>query len=421
MNEVFPRPRSQPLVQPPLRCHGVTWLIFALLLAAAGCVRAAEEEPLAQLGRMLFFDPALSASGKLACATCHDPGYAYGPPPGRTLALGGSGMDQLGSRAVPSLRYLQRIPRFAEKTKLANGDTGPAGGFTWDGRAQSLRDQAQIPLLAANEMANRSMAEVVARVRSRPYAAQFRQLFGPRFFTLPPNLVFEQVLAALEAFQHEPAEFFPYTSKYDAYLRGEVELSAAEKRGLEVFNHPDRGNCATCHLSAGAAAAPPDFTDFEFANIGAPRNPKIARNVDPGFYDMGLCGPQRTDLAERSQYCGFFRTPTLRNTARRDGFFHNGVFSSLRQVVQFYQDRDVMPWKWYPRRPDGTIDKVNDLPGLLRKNLDLEPPFMGREGGQIGAITDSDVDDLLAFLETLNDGYTPPNGAAATKLAAKNE
>jgi len=279
--------------------------------------------------------------------------------------------------------------------------------LTWDGRARSLREQARIPLLAANEMANPSAAAVVSKLRRGPYAAKFRQLFGDDVFKRP-GFAFEQALRALEAYQQTPSEFYPYSSKYDAYLRGEVALDDREKRGLEVFNHPGRGNCANCHDSAGAGGAPPAFTDFEFDNIGAPRNPKLPGNADARYFDMGLCGPSRTDLAGRKNYCGLFRTPTLRNVALRDAFFHNGVFGSLREVLQFYQQRDVLPWNWYPRNPDGTVDTVNDLPVELRRSLNIDPPFRGREGGSIGAISDADIDDLIAFLQTLTDGYQSP-------------
>ena len=314
-------------------------------------------------------------------------------------------MDRPGTRAVPSLRYLNEVPLFSEKAKLSDGGTGPAGGLTWDGRAASLHEQARIPLLAANEMANPTPAAVVAKLR-RGYAARFKALFGADVFKRE-DFAFEQALLALEAFQHTPAEFYPYSSKYDAYLRGEVQLTDQEKRGLEIFNHPRRGNCANCHLSASTNGVPPAFTDFEFDNIGVPRNPRIAANADPSYYDMGLCGPNRSELASQKSYCGLFRTPTLRNVALRDAFFHNGVFNNLRQVLQFYQQRDVLPWKWYPRNPDGTINKVNDLPFALRSSLNIDPPFSGRLGGQLGAISDTDIDDLVAFLQTLTDGYRP--------------
>jgi cytochrome c peroxidase len=385
----------------------VAALAVSVLVVASGPVRAQEPAALAQLGRRLFFDPSLSASGKLACATCHDPAFAYGPPPHKALALGGPHMDQPGTRAVPSLRYLERVPSFSDQVTLKDGEIGPAGGLTWDGRVDSLREQARIPLLAPNEMANADAHAVVRRLRRASYAREFRRLFGSDVFS-HPDIAFADALRSLEAFERTPREFYPYSSKYDAYLRGEVTLSEQERRGLEVFNHPDRGNCANCHISDSSAGGPPLFTDFEFDNVGVPRNPHIAANSNPSYYDMGLCGPARTDRAARPDYCGMFRTPTLRNVALRDAFFHNGVFGSLRKVMQFYQQRDVLPWNWYPRNADGTINKVDDLPVDLRRSLNVDPPFMGREGGQLGAISDADVDDLIAFLQTLTDGYQVP-------------
>jgi cytochrome c peroxidase len=288
--------------------------------------------------------------------------------------------------------------------RLHDGGMGPAGGFTWDGRATSLREQARIPLLAPNEMANATEAEVVEKLRRTASAARFRRLFGADAFNDTAR-AFAQAMSALEAFQQTPAEFYPYSSKFDAYWRGEIQLTEQERRGLDVFNHPGRGNCANCHLSDSAHGAPPDFTDFEFDNIGVPRNPNIAANSDPDFFDMGLCGPSRPDLSDRKQYCGLFRTPTLRNVAVRDAFFHNGAFGNLRDALRFYQKRDTEPWIWYPRNPDGTVNKADDLPQHLRRNLNIDPPFMGRFGGQLGAISDQDIDDLIAFLQTLTDGY----------------
>jgi cytochrome c peroxidase len=98
-----------------------------------------ESQQLSQLGRQLFFEPALSASGKQSCASCHSPEHAYGPPDGQSVQFGGIDGKQMGSRAVPSLRYLQTVPPFSEHFRDNDGndseDAGPTGGFTWDGRA----------------------------------------------------------------------------------------------------------------------------------------------------------------------------------------------------------------------------------------------------------------------------------------------
>jgi cytochrome c peroxidase len=246
---------------------------------------------------------------------------------------------------------------------------------------------------------------VVAKVQAA-HAAQFREVFGAKVFE-NPALAFKGVLMALEAYQQIPAEFYPYSSKYDAYLRHEAALNTQELRGLAAFNDPEKGNCARCHPSVKVKGAFPQFTDFGFAAIGAPRNPGIPANADGRYYDLGLCGPWRTDLQSRHEYCGLFRTPSLRNAARRPVFLHNGVFRSLSEVVSFYAKRDTKPEQWYPRAPDGRILKFDDLPAPYLANVDTQVPF-DRHAGDAPALSPQDIEDIVAFLQTLSDGYLLP-------------
>ena len=373
---------------------------------------AAFEKPptpaaMAAVGRALFFDPALSASGKLACATCHSPTFAFGPAGELPVQRGGANNARPGMRAVPSLTYTQNIPPFTEHFFDSEGDDsidqGPAGGRTWDGRAQSAHDQARVPLLSSFEMANASPEAVAARVQRAPYAAEFRATFGEHVFD-DTALAVKGVLIALETYQQTPSEFYPYSSKYDAYLRGQASLTTQENRGLAAFNDPARGNCARCHPSAVSAGAFPQFTDFGYAAIGAPRNAAIPANADSRYFDLGLCGPLRTDLADKPEYCGLFRTPSLRNTATRRVYFHNGVFHRLQDVVRFYAERDTDPQKWYPRAADGSVSKFDDLPAKYQRNVDQEPPLDRHAGGR-PAMTERDIEDIVAFLNTLTDGY----------------
>jgi cytochrome c peroxidase len=368
-----------------------------------------------ELGRMLFFDPALSASGRMACASCHDPKFAFGPPNGRAVQLGGPGMNLAGTRAVPSLRYIQNVPAFTEHYYEDDGndsvDLGPTGGHTWDGRAQSTHDQARLPLLSPLEMANAGPEQVVAKVRAGSYAEKFRDTYGDNVFA-DPQLAFKGVQLALEVYQQTPEEFYPYDSKYDAWLRRKAELTPQEQRGLALFNNPAKGNCATCHPSSIRSGAFPGFTDFGYVAVGVPRNPAIPANRKPGYYDLGLCGPARSDFRDRAEYCGLFRAPSLRNVTRRKVFFHNGVFHSLEQVLRFYATRDTDPGKWYPRKADGSIDQFNDLPPQYRGNVNRDPPFGGKPGGK-PVLGEQDIRDLIAFLGTLDDGYQPQGQAPA--------
>jgi cytochrome c peroxidase len=369
-------------------------------------------EALTALGREMFFDPSLSASGKMSCASCHSPLDAFGPPNALPVQRGGRDLDQFGIRVVPSLKYLQATPQFTEHFFDSDDaaddsiDNGPTGGLTWDGRVDRPRDQARIPLLSPFEMANPSPAELVTRLSRAAYADEFRRVFGEAIFA-EPEKAFAAALEALEVFQQSPAEFYPYSSKYDAYLAHKAELSDQEGRGLELFEDPAKGNCARCHISSpGKDGTPPQFTDYGLVAIGVPRNPAIPANADPSFYDLGLCGPLRTNFRDRAEYCGRFKTSSLRNVAARRVFFHNGVFHTLREVMEFYARRDTNPEKWYPRDAEGRVRKFDDLPAAYRANVDIERPFGGHPGDE-PALSEDEIDDVIAFLETLSDGFSP--------------
>ncbi|MCS6766666.1 MAG: hypothetical protein MO847_09820 [Candidatus Protistobacter heckmanni] len=146
----------------------------------------------------------------------------------------------------------------------------------------------------------------------------------------------------------------------------------------------------------------PQFTDFGLIALGAPRNPRIPANADPAYHDLGLCGPERADFKDRSEYCGRFKTPTLRNVALRKVFFHNGVFRSLDEVMRFYVERDREPRKWYPRGADGGVRRFDDLLPAHAENVNVEQPF-DRKPGDPPALTPAEIEDVIAFLRTLTD------------------
>jgi len=392
--------------------------------------RPRELSAAAEAGKQLFFDQALSASGRVACSTCHDPDHAYGPPNDLPVQLAGALGASAGVRAVPSLRYKEFTPGYADLLDNSDGVSppGPGGGFAWDGRADSLAEQARIPLLSPFEMANATPADVVARLRSSPSAAAFVRAFGAGALA-DPDAAFAQLLLALQSFQIEDASFHPYSSKYDRHLYRQPggEFTPAEQRGFQVFVDPRTANCSGCHYAHASQddGAPPQLTDFSFEAIGVPRNPRIPANRDRGHTDLGLCGPLRDDHAKFPEFCGLFKTPTLRNVATRRAFFHNGVIHSLDQAIRFYNTRDTRPELWYPTvggrakaRPDpgfpryglvttqyagGTVQKFDDLPAAHRKNLDAQLPLDGRAAGSEPPMTEQQVEDLICFLETLTD------------------
>jgi cytochrome c peroxidase len=134
-----------------------------------------------------------------------------------------------------------------------------------------------------------------------------------------------------------------------------------------------------------------------------PRNLEIQANAAPDYYDEGLCGPVRTDQAAKVEYCGMFKTPTLRNVAARQVFFHNGRYHTLKEALQFYVRRDTDPQLWYPTSSSGSVDKFDDLPQNRRDNVDIIDLPLTRKIGDAPAWSDAEIDDVIAFLETLTD------------------
>src|SRR4029077_7105884 len=188
--------------------------------------RAAALSAMAQLGQQIFYDASLSSSGALSCASCHSPDHAYGPPNDEPVMLGGATVSRQGARAVPSLTYLERQPNFsigpdksddenalglaqmaalglnparakktATETAASAGNIVPQGGLFWDGRADTLQDQAIFPLLDPREMDGGSTEIVADKLRHAPYAEHFAGLFGAGIFSNPRLLISEAMFA----------------------------------------------------------------------------------------------------------------------------------------------------------------------------------------------------------------------------------
>jgi cytochrome c peroxidase len=287
-------------------------------------------------------------------------------------------------------------------------------------------------------MANADAAAVVAKLRTRPYVSQFEQIYGAAVLN-DPAAALARMGAAIAAYESEDPSFHPFSSKFDAWQKGQASLSAQELKGLSLFNSPTQGNCAACHVSTSAnGVTPPLFTDFSYDNLGLPRNPAIPANADPtslpyvphnssdgvhAYYDLGLCGPVRTDLAYRTDLCGAFKVPTLRNIALTAPYFHNGVFSTLQEAVGFYARRDTNPEQWYPAgAAPGSYTKFNDLPAAYGGNFVVDTNAVGSDLGHLSNVNTSeipynrhlaeqpaigadDVQSIVAFLCTLTDGY----------------
>jgi cytochrome c peroxidase len=276
-----------------------------------------------------------------------------------------------------------------------------------------------LPLLDPAEMANSSVQEIATRLARAPYVAELRQApasvipgsvipgsnnSGSTISATPTALpLVDAAAAALERFELEDPSFHPYSSRFDRYLRGTDTLSPDELEGLRLFVDPVKGNCAACHTATtGPGGSSPLFTDHSYHALGVPRNPFIPANANPRFFDLGLCGPRRADLREERQYCGYFKTPTLRNVARRRFFFHNGRFTSLRDVMHFYVERDTDARRWYPTIA-GKLQKFDDVPVRYRDNVNISDAPLNRGPGDAPALDDAEIGEVSAFLETLSD------------------
>ncbi len=335
-----------------------------------------------QLGKEIFMDKNLSTPPGQACAHCHSAEAGFGQPDTDLPVSQGVYPDRFGNRNDLTAAYAAFSPRFHYDAK----ERHYVGGLFWDGRAATLEEQAKGPFLNPLEMANPNGAAVVAKVQQSSYADLFREVFGPKAFA-DPNRAYDFVAEAIAAYErtHELNQF---SSKYDLFLQGKVKLTDQEMRGLALFENEKKGRCAECHPSRlGPNQEPPLFTDFTYDNLGVPKNPEnpyyyLPKALNPDgtkFVDLGLGG-----VVKKPQEYGKFRVPTLRNAAVTGPYMHNGIFKTLRQVVVFYNTRDVGPWP------------APEVP----QNVNRE------ESGSLG-LTEQEVDDIVAFLRTLTDGYEP--------------
>jgi len=335
-----------------------------------------------QLGKEIFLDKNLSTPPGQACAHCHSAEAGFGQPDADLPVSQGVYPDRFGNRNDLTAAYAAFSPRFHYDAKEGHY----VGGLFWDGRAATLEEQAKGPFLNPLEMANPNGAAVVAKVQQSSYADLFQEVFGPKAFT-DPNRAYDFVAQAIADYERT-RELNQFSSKYDQFLQGKAKLTDKEMRGLALFENEKKGRCAQCHPNRpGPNQEPPLFTDFTYDNLGVPKNPEnpyyyLPKSLNPDgtkFVDMGLGG-----VVKKPEEDGKFRVPTLRNASVTGPYMHNGVFKTLRQVVVFYNTRDVGPWP------------TPEVP----QNVNRE------ELGNLG-LTEQEIDDIVVFLRTLTDGYEP--------------
>ena len=412
------------------RTHSLSTLrIFCLslsLFAIAPLSQAQQQAPapanlnrLENLGSQIFKDQALSEPRGTSCNDCHLASSGFAGNNGSRIGVAqGSTPKSIGGRNAMSNAYTSFIPKF--QFRVTGEDVDPVGGFFWDGRADTAELQALGPLLNALEMNNKDAASVVRKIAAAPYAQMFKDEFGSQIFN-NPSLAFQKIGVAIAAFERTSA-LQPFSSKYDQFIQGKAKLTPQESNGMKVFMDVNKGNCASCHLMNPNSSKPSDslFTDFAFYATGIPRNMAIPRNANPSFFDLGLCGPDRTKPALTSnvpanisieKFCGTFRMTSLRNTAERKAWMHNGFFKDLRDVVSFYATRNSDPKRWY-----GPKATPNDLPVAYLGNIIKDRVPFNRPASAGPALTEREIDDVVAFLKTLSDAQAQPQGQGQLPL-----
>jgi cytochrome c peroxidase len=393
-------------------------LVFAslvmLLAASVGLGLAQDLSPQEQLGKALFFDK-ISEPDSMSCATCHAPRVGFTGPIAGINAHGavyrGAVPQRFGNRKPPSAAYATLSPvfHFDEEEGLF------IGGNFWDGRATGeilgnpAADQALGPFLNPVEQNNPSKQAVLEQVAKSKYADFWEVVWGePISYETDEDieLNYDRIGLAIAAYEAS-SEVNQFSSKYDYYLKGEVELTEQEAWGLELFE--GKAMCSACHPSEpGPDGEPPLFTDFSYDNLGVPRNPENpfydmdkvylddgspinpqgADWIDPGLGGFLLTQPDWADMA--AENWGKHKVPTLRNVDKRPGpafpkaFAHNGFFKSLEEITHFYNTRDVEDWP-----PPEVLENVNT-----------------DELGNLGLTAEEEA-AIVAFMKTLSDGYRP--------------
>lgn len=236
------------------------------------------------LGQMLFFDTRLSGDNSVSCSTCHSPDHAFSD--GRQKALG-IGKNELARRAPSILNAAYNSFQF------------------WDGRAQTLEEQAEAPILNPNEMGMPDDTTLIKRISQIPqYQKSFRQVFGG-------NISLANVAKAIAAFERT---LVTPDSAFDRYVRGDKSaLSVEQKRGLILFF--DKGACSLCHNG-------PNFTDNNFYSLG---------RVSLTALDEG-----RFFITKEPAMRYAFKTPSLRNVVLRPPYTHDGSVETLREMLDLY-------------------------------------------------------------------------------------
>jgi len=315
------------------------------------------------LGRLLFWDPIVSGHKDVACATCHHPDFGYSDGLDLPVGVNGSGLGPNRTENTGGLQLnepIARVPRNSPSVlNVAYNGMTSAGVYApefapmfWDGRMLSLESQCQGPPNSRSEMRgdayeeSSNMDSLIARLSAIP---QYESWFNTAFSEGAASVSRINYTKAMAAFERT---IVTTNSPYDRYLNGNSSaLTTDQKEGLLLFF--GKAKCDNCH-------AGPMLSDFNFHAVGVPENPSHPEGIDRGQDDTYK-----------------FRTPTLRNVAITGPYMHNGVLATIREVVEFMND--------------GVSKNEHVLSGMM--DPDMQP---------LG-LTSEEMDDIVAFLESLTD------------------
>ncbi len=402
-------------------------LVFGLGLVILALSAPAEAKipplmSIEKLGKMLFLDKALSFNGNQSCATCHAAEFGYTGPKGKINTHGavypGSIVTEFGDRKPPTAAYGGESPVLY----YDDVDEVWVGGMFWDGRATGwvlgdpLAEQAKGPFLNPVEQALPDAQTLCWKVFDSNYARLFEQVWGIGSLQCETNdqyeAVYDQIGLSISAYE-QSYEVNPFSSNFDRfwdtakargmdvtlidmtnwqqYLR--LGLKSDAVYGLAIFNDESKGKCALCHTLDVGTMGYPLFTDFTYDNLGMPKNPENpVYDTNPTFIDPGLGGFLEKAGYEEIIYTpewGKFKVPTLRNVDQRVGdtvkaYGHNGFFKSLKDIVHFYNTRDVMLWPAPEYAETVNTEELGDL-----------------------GLTDAEEDALVVFMQALSDKIAP--------------
>lgn len=239
-----------------------------------------------ELGKMLFFDPCLSKSKQISCASCHDPELAWGD--GRTISYGHN--RQTGKRNSPSLLNI-----------------GYHSVFFWDGRAASLENQALGPITDPVEMAATETISIKNIKKIKGYKPYFREAFGDEKITI------ERILKAIATYERTITS---KKSKFDSFIEGKSDIFTDEEViGLHLFR--TKARCINCHNT-------PLFSNQKFHNVGLSYYGRT-------FEDLG-----KFNITHKKEDVGKFKTPSLREIGRTAPYMHNGLMPNLEGIIEMY-------------------------------------------------------------------------------------